>query len=83
MTVSMPTFTVTRFSALLPILAKMGWSQRLADRLRDEEVKLSALKTAAAERGKVPANLIPHPKIIEGYLRNVLALILDERTARC
>jgi hypothetical protein len=56
-------------------LAKMGWSQALADLLRDEEAKLAALRTAAVQRAMVPANVLPHPRIIEGYLRNVLTLI--------
>jgi hypothetical protein len=56
-------------------LAKMGWSQSLADLLRDEEAKLATLKTAAVQRAMVPANVLPHPRIIEGYLRNLLTLI--------
>jgi site-specific DNA recombinase len=56
-------------------LAKMGWSQGLADLIRDEEAKVAALRASAAERRKVLPNVLPHPKIIEGYLRNLLTLL--------
>jgi hypothetical protein len=56
-------------------LAKMGWSQALADIIREEEAKLRALKRSAAPRAKTPAKVLPHPRIVEGYLRNFLTLL--------
>ena len=56
-------------------LAKMGWSQGLADQIRSEEGKVSALRLKSTERTRTQPPAIPHPKIIEGYIRNLLTLL--------
>jgi site-specific DNA recombinase len=56
-------------------LAKMGWSEGLAEQIKSEETKLSALRAKAAERPRAQPVTIPHPKIIEGYIRNLLTVL--------
>jgi len=63
-------------------LAKIGWSDALAARLRDEEAQLGRFKaerTAAAK--ETPVRVLPHPAAIAGYLKNLWAL-LDADPAR-
>ena len=43
--------------------------------MRAEEAKLSTIKSRAAERARVQPATIPHPKVIEGYIRNLLTII--------
>lgn len=56
-------------------LAKMGWSEVLAQQIKTEETKLSALRARASERPRAQPVAIPHPKIIEGYIRNLLTVL--------
>jgi hypothetical protein len=53
----------------------MGWSQALADLLRDEEAKLAVLKSQGCPVRQSARERAAHPKIIEGYLCSFLALI--------
>ena len=56
-------------------LAKIGWSEVLAQQIKTEETKLSALRARASERPRTQPVAIPHPKIIEGYIRNLLTVL--------
>src|SRR5215472_5153989 len=65
-----------RIANLTESLAKLGWSDALATKLRDEEVQLRRLKasrSAAAKNAVAP--VLPHPTVIAGYARNLLALL--------
>jgi site-specific DNA recombinase len=64
-----------RVKNLYEALTKMGWSEGLAEQIRGEEEKLSVLRSKTAERARVRPATIPHPKIIEGYIRNVLTIV--------
>jgi hypothetical protein len=59
-----------RIANVTESLAKVGWSDALAEKLREEETQLGRLKserTAAAKRGA--PRVLPHPRAIEGYLK--------------
>jgi site-specific DNA recombinase len=56
-------------------LAKMGWSEVLAQQIKSEEAKLAALRAKASERLRAQPVALPHPKIIEGYIRNLLTVL--------
>jgi site-specific DNA recombinase len=69
-----------RVRNLLDVLAKMGWSESLTTRLKEEEERLVALRTKAAALSQARPKTVPHPRIIEGYLRNLLAILDGDRT---
>lgn len=59
-------------------LARAGWSEALAAKLRDEESHLTELKAARAAASTTAANPvrpIPHPTVISGYLENLRTLL--------
>lgn len=64
-----------RVKNLYEALAKMGWSEGLAAQVRAEEAKLSTIKSRVTEHARVQPATIPHPKVIEGYIRNLLTII--------
>jgi len=71
-----------RLANLTEAMAKVGWSEALASKLRDEEQELARLKaerTATARENKVQA--VPPPEVIAGYLKNLFA-VLDADPAR-
>jgi len=72
--------TERRVANLLDALAKMSWSESVANRLREEEERLTALRARAVELGKARQKTIPHPRVIEGYLRNLQALLNGDKT---
>jgi hypothetical protein len=61
-------------------LSNMGWSESVATRLREEEERLTAVRARAVELGRARQKTIPHPRVIEGYLRNLQALLDGDRT---
>ena len=61
---------------LTEALAKVGWSEALAAKLREEEAILGRLKTERTAAGRRPAApVVPHPGAIAGYLKNLFALL--------
>ncbi len=71
-----------RVANLTEALAKAGWSEGLAAKLREEEAALGKLKDermGAGRRGG--SGVAPHPAVIASYLRNLFAL-LDKDPAR-
>ncbi len=71
-----------RIANLTEALAKVGWSESLGNKLREEEALLVRLKADRTTAAKDPAlRVIPHPKAIEAYLRNLFTL-LDTDPAR-
>src|SRR5271166_2378556 len=66
-----------RVANLTESLAKMGWSDAVASRLRDEETQLARLKAerSAAARAEGSPPPIPHPTAIAGYLKNLFAIL--------
>lgn len=65
-----------RIANLTEALAKAGWSDALASKLREEEAQLGKLKaerTAAAK--ETGARVVPHPTAIAGYLKNLFTLL--------
>jgi DNA invertase Pin-like site-specific DNA recombinase len=66
-----------RIANLTDALARVGWSESVAAKLRDEEAQLAHLKaerTATARQGAAPAP-VPHPTAISAYLKNLWALL--------
>jgi hypothetical protein len=66
-----------RIANLTESLAKIGWSDAVASKLREEEERLGRLKverssTATAESHRRP---VPHPTAIAGYLKNLFTLL--------
>ena len=52
-------------------------------RVKEEEEQLAGLRTRAADLSKARPKTVPHPRIIEGYLRNLVAILDgDRRRAR-
>ncbi len=65
-----------RIANLTDALAKVGWSDALASKLRDEEAllnKLKAERTATAKRAQ--PRIVPDATTIAGYLRNLFPLL--------
>jgi len=67
-----------RIANLTEALAKVGWSEALATKLREEEVQLGELKAehaAASRDADRSAVVVPHPTAIAGYLKNLFTLL--------
>jgi site-specific DNA recombinase len=65
-----------RVANLTEALAKVGWSEALAAKLREEEAILGRLKAERTAAGRRPvAPVVPHPTVIAGYLENLFALL--------
>ncbi len=65
-----------RVANLTESLAKIGWSDALASRLRDEESELGRLKaerTAAARRDT--PRVVPHPAAVAGLMKKLLPVL--------
>lgn len=65
-----------RIANLTEALAKAGWSEGLAAKLREEEGALAKLKSerTATAKGDVP-RVVPHLTAIAGYLKNLFELL--------
>ena len=61
------------------ILSKAGYSESLIAQLRLDEQRVADLKTRVAEQVRHRPRTLPHPKIIEGYLRNLVAVLDGDR----
>ena len=61
------------------ILSKAGFSESLIAQLRLDEQRVADIKGKLAERTRERPKALPHPRIIEGYLRNVLAVLEGDR----
>ena len=61
------------------ILSKAGFSESLIAQLRRDEQRVTEIKGKLAERARERPKTLPHPRIIEGYLRNVLAILDGDR----
>ena len=65
-----------RVANLTESLAKAGWSDALASKLREEEAQLGKLKSERSAAAKEPGpHVVPHPTAIAGYLKNLFALL--------
>ena len=65
-----------RIANLTDSLARVGWSEALAAKLRDEEAQLAKLKTArAASTQPPPPRIVPHPATIAAYLKSLWTLL--------
>jgi DNA invertase Pin-like site-specific DNA recombinase len=63
-------------------LARIGFSDALADQLATEERRLAEARAALARaRGQTRTRVLPHPRLIESYLRNLLAVIDKDKDA--
>ena len=69
---------------LTDALARVGYSDAIAARLRDEEARLRDLKARRAEIRSAPSvRVLPSPKVVEGYIRNLFeSLERDPERAR-
>lgn len=65
-----------RLANLTETIAKLGWSDAVAAKLREEEAQLGKLKAerTASARNHGP-RAVPPPGAIAGYLQNLLALL--------
>jgi DNA invertase Pin-like site-specific DNA recombinase len=71
-----------RIANLTDSLARAGWSDALAAKLRDEETQLAKLKADRASTPVAPVpRIVPHPATIAAYLKNLWTL-LDTDPAR-
>ena len=52
-----------------------GFPESLIAQLRLDEQRVADLKGKLGERTRDRPKTLPHPRIIEGYLRNVLAIL--------
>lgn len=65
-----------RIANLTDALARVGWSDSIAAKLRDEEAQLARLRAERAAAVKqAPARPPERPKVIAGYLKNLFALL--------
>ena len=65
-----------RIANLTDSMARVGWSDALGARLREEEAQLNRLKSERAAAAKeAPAPVVPHPTAIAGYMKNLFALL--------
>lgn len=64
-----------RIANLTESLARVGWSDALAAKLREEEATLARLKVVRSSRTSRQPRVIPHPAVVSGYLKNLLALL--------
>jgi DNA invertase Pin-like site-specific DNA recombinase len=65
-----------RVRNLAEALARVGWSDVLADSLRVEEERLATVKNQAlAESRRSSGAPVPHVRLVESYLANLLALL--------
>ena len=65
-----------RIANLTDSLARVGWSDALAAKLRDEEAQLVKLKTDRAASTQRPSpRVVPHPATIAAYLKNLWPLL--------
>ena len=65
-----------RIANLTEALAKVGWSEALATKLREEEATLGVLKGKRSSAARqAPAPVIPDQAAIAGYLKNLFAVL--------
>lgn len=75
-----------RIANVTDSLARVGWSEALAAKLRDEEAVLGRLKAERTAEGHAaatqagPSRLVPHPTAIAGYLKNLWSLLETDPT---
>lgn len=69
-----------RIANLTESLAKLGWSDALAAKLRDEETQLGRLRSERSAAAKDAPRVLPHPTAIAAYLKNLLALLEADPT---
>lgn len=68
-----------RVRNLTEALAKVGWSDALAATLREEEARLTALKTQATSDRRGASAPVPHARLVESYLANLFALLARDK----
>lgn len=56
-------------------LAKLGWSDSLATKLREEEAQLAQLKTLHCSQLVAPERALPERAVIEDFLSKLLVLL--------
>ena len=72
----------TRVKNVTAALARIGFSDALADQLAAEERRLAEARPALARaRGQTRTRVLPHPRLIESYLRNLLAVLEKDKDA--
>ena len=65
-----------RIANLTESLAKLGWSEAIAAKLREEEAELSRLKLARKSPAvKKAGRTLPSPTVIASYLQNLFTLL--------
>ena len=62
-------------------LAKIGFSEALAVQLAEEEKRSGEIKARLTETGGRAPKVIPHPRRIESYVRNLLAVLETDKDA--
>jgi site-specific DNA recombinase len=69
-----------RIANLTDGMAKMGWSDALAARLKEEEAQLGRLKAERAKTQPETARPIPHPAVIARDFKNVMGILKADAT---
>lgn len=63
-------------------IARIGFSDALADQLSAEEKRLGDARAALARaRGQTRTRVLPHPRVVESYLRQLLAVLGKDKEA--
>lgn len=71
----------TRVKNVTAALAKIGFSAALAAQLAEEEKRVSDAKGRLAQAGARTSKVLPHPRRIETYIRNLLAVLETDKDA--
>ncbi|HEX2880319.1 MAG TPA: recombinase family protein [Polyangiaceae bacterium] len=67
-----------RIANLTESLAKVGWSEALAAKLREEEGQLGTLRSE--RQGTTRSAVMPHPTAIASYVKNLFGLLETDPT---
>jgi hypothetical protein len=64
-----------RVANLTESLAKVGWSEALASKLRDEENLLAKLRAERSTAKREAPRVVPHPTAVATYLKDLFPLL--------
>lgn len=72
----------TRVKNVTMAMAKIGFSEALAAQLSSEEARLAAARGNLAKAGtQTRPRVLPHPRVVEAYLQNLLTVLEKDKDA--
>ena len=71
----------TRVKNVTAALAKIGFSEALATQLAEEEKRASEVKARLQQASASAPKVLPHPRRIESYVRNLLTVLETDKDA--